>query len=399
MVTIRTQVGILGAGPAGLFLAHLLHRAGIESMVLERRSRYYVERRVRAGVLEHNAAQMLRDAGIGERLDREGLEHGGIHIRFDGESHRIDFKSLTGRTIFVYGQQEIVKDLIAARLDTNAPILFEAEAHTINEIDTDHPAVVFTYEGREQTMECDYIAGCDGSHGIGRVAVHQRGAVTYEHHYPHAWLGILAATPPAVDELIYAYHEHGFALQSMRSPKISRLYLQVPSDETLEGWSPQRIWSELRLRLDQPSLEEGEIMDVGITEMTSYVLEPMQAGRLYLAGDAAHIVPPTGAKGMNLALADVAMLAAGLARQIKHHDGEALHDYSANCLRRVWRAQHFSHFMTHLLHREPGEEPFDARLHLAHLRYLISSRAASASLAENYTGAATAGVNLTEIHP
>ena len=386
------EVGIIGAGPAGLFLAHLLDRAGIESVVLEQRSRYYVERRVRAGVLEQGAAQMLRDAGAGERLDREGLEHGGVHLRFDGESHRIDFHALTGRTITVYGQQEIVKDLIAARVDAGSPIVFEAGATRIGDRRID-----YTHEGRERTLQCDFIAGCDGAHGVGRRTLLERGATVYEHHYPHAWLGILAATPPAVDELIYSYHERGFALQSMRSPEVSRLYLQVASDETLDAWSPERIWSELRTRLDQPNLEDGEILDIGITEMTSLVLEPMQQDGLFLAGDSAHIVPPTGAKGMNLALADAATLAQGLAQRIKNSDDVALREYSARCLQRVWRAQHFSSFMTQLLHREPGEDAFDHRLHLAQLRQLTGSRAAMTSLAESYTGAATGDVTVAQI--
>lgn len=397
-MTLRTTVAIIGAGPAGLLLAHLLHGAGIESVVLESRRRDYIERRVRAGVLEEAAAQLLQDAGVGERLDREGLEHGGIHLRFGGGSHRIDFRELTGRGIVVYGQQEVVKDLVQARLDAKAPILFEAEAREIRGIDEDHPSVRFSHEGRDEWLECDFVAACDGSHGVGRAAMLARGAVTYERNYPHAWLGILAATPPA-DELIYAYHERGFALHSMRSPTVSRLYLQVPADETLESWPVERIWSELRLRLNEPSLEPGEILDVGITGMTSLVLEPMQSEGLFLAGDAAHIVPPTGAKGMNLALADVAVLAAALTDRIKTGQSEGLNSYTLHCLQRVWRAQYFSSFMTQLLHRERLEDAFDDRIHLAQLRYVTSSRAASKSLAENYTGAATAGVSLAKIGP
>jgi p-hydroxybenzoate 3-monooxygenase len=398
-MTLRTTVAIIGAGPAGLLLAHLLYRAGIESVVFESRSRDYIERRVRAGVLEEGAAQLLQDAGVGERLDREGLEHGGIHLRFGGESHRIDLKELTGRGIVVYGQQEVVKDLVQARLAARAPILFEAAAREIRAIDDDHPTVLFSHEGRDDRLECDYVAACDGSHGIGRAAMVARGAVTYERDYPHAWLGILAATPPAADELIYAYHERGFALHSMRTPNVSRLYLQVPADETLDGWPVERIWSELRLRLNEPSLEAGEILDVGITAMTSVVLEPMQSGRLFLAGDAAHIVPPTGAKGMNLALADVIVLAAALTERIKTGKSEGLNSYTLNCLQRVWRAQYFSSFMTQLLHRERLEDAFDDRIHLAQLRYVTSSRAASKSLAENYTGAATGSVSVAKIGP
>ncbi len=398
-MTLHTTVAIIGAGPAGLLLGHLLHRDGVESVVLENRSRDHIERRVRAGVLEAGAAQLLRDAGVGERLDREGLEHGGIHLRFDGESHRIDFKDLTGRSIFVYGQQEVVKDLVQARLDAGAPIMFEAEAREIRGIDEDHPSILFLHEGHDESLECDYVVACDGSHGIGRTAMVARGAVAYERNYPHAWLGILAATPPAADELIYAYHERGFALHSMRSPNVSRLYLQVPSDETLDGWPVERIWSELSLRLNEPSLEHGEVLDIGITAMTSFVLEPMQSGRLFTAGDAAHIVPPTGAKGMNLALADVTVLAAALTEQIRNGTSEALSSYTFHCLPRVWRSQYFSNFMTQLLHRESLEDAFDDQLHVAQLRYLTSSSAASRSLAENYTGAATGSVALAKIGP
>jgi p-hydroxybenzoate 3-monooxygenase len=398
-MTQHTPVAIIGAGPAGLLLAHLLLRAGVESVVLENRSRDYIERRVRAGVLEPGAAQLLRDAGVGARLDREGLEHDGIHVRFDGESHRIDFKELTGRGIFVYGQQEVVKDLIQARVDAKAPILFEARVREIRDIDEEHPSVVFSQGGHDERFECDYVVACDGSHGIGRSAMLERGAVAYERNYPHAWLGILAATPPATDELIYAYHQRGFALHSMRTPSVSRLYLQVPSNEILDTWPDERIWAELRLRLGEPSLEAGEILDVGITAMTSLVIEPMQSGRLLLAGDAAHIVPPTGAKGMNLALADATVLAAALTKRIKDGTAEPLNSYSSDCSSRVWRAQYFSSFMTQLLHRKPHEDEFDDRMHLAQLRYLTSSIAASKSLAENYTGAATGGVAVAKIGP
>jgi p-hydroxybenzoate 3-monooxygenase len=398
-MTLRTSVGIIGAGPAGLLLAHLLQRAGIDSVVLEGRSRDYIEHRVRAGVLEEGAAQLLQDAGVGERLDREGLEHGGIHLRFAGESHRIDFKELTGRGIVVYGQQELIKDLVEARLAAQAPIFFDAAAREVRGIDEDHPTILFSHEGREDRLECDYVAACDGSHGIGRAAMAARGAITYERNYPHAWLGLLAATPPVADELVYAYHDRGFALHSMRSPTVSRLYLQVASDETLDGWPVERIWAELRLRLNEPSLEAGEILDLGITPMTSIVLEPMQSEGLFLAGDAAHIVPPTGAKGMNLALADVAVLAAALSDRIKTGQSEGLNRYTVNCLKRVWRSQYFSSFMTQLLHRERLEDAFDDQIHLAQLRYVTSSKAASKALAENYTGAATAGVSLAKIGP
>ena len=386
---MRTPVGIIGAGPAGLLLSQLLALAGIESVVLENRSRYYVERRVRAGVLEHNAAQLLRDARAGARMDREGLPHAGINLRFGGRRERIDFQELVGRGIHVYGQQEVIKDLIEARMADGGRLLFEAEARRIEGVDGDRPTVVFTQQGHEERLECDFVAACDGAHGVGRPAVVASGAAVYEREYPMAWLGILAPTPPAAHELIYAYHEHGFALHSMRTPEISRLYLQVPRDESLDAWSKDRIWSELRLRLDEPSLEEGEIMDIGITAMTSYVLDPMRAGRLFLAGDAAHIVPPTGAKGMNLALADVAALAAGLVESLQRGSDARLDAYSDGCLRRAWRAEQFSAFMTQLLHRAPLEDAFDHRLHLAQLDHLTSSRAAATALAEGYTGAAS----------
>lgn len=398
-MSLRTSVAVIGAGPAGLLLAHLLHRAGIESMVLETRSRDYIERRVRAGVLEAGAAQLLRDAGVGERLDREGLEHGGIHLRFGGESHRIDFKELTGRGIFVYGQQEVVKDLVRARVAAGAPILFEAEALEILDVDGDHPSVVFMHEGNRDQLQCDYVAACDGSHGIGRAAMLARGAVAYERDYPHAWLGVLAATPPSTDELIYSYHERGFALHSMRSSTISRLYLQVPEGEPLDRWPVERIWAELRLRLDEPLLEAGEILDIGTTAMSGFVLEPLRSGRLFLAGDAAHIVPPTGAKGMNLALADVAVLASALIERIRSGRSEGLDRYTFECLQRVWRAEYFSSFMTQLLHRGALDDAYDHKMHLAQLRYVTSSEAASRSLAENYTGAATGNVALDKVGP
>ena len=387
---MRTQVAIVGAGPAGLMLSHLLAREGIDSVVLENRSREYVERRVRAGVLEHGAAQLLRDSGVGQRLDREGLLHRGIYLQFDGERHHIDFVDLTGRGIFVYGQQEIVKDLIQARLAAGGELVFEAEATRIGDFEHgDRPWVAYRQDGEDRRLECDFVAACDGSHGIGRPTLVARGARAYEREYPHAWLGILARTPPASDELIYAYHERGFALHSMRSPEVSRLYLQVAPDEQLAAWPEERIWNELRLRLAEPSLQAGDVLETGITALRSYVLEPMQAGRLFLAGDAAHIVPPTGAKGMNLALADVATLAAGLRDSLLAGASARLADYSRACSRRVWRAEYFSYFMTQLLHRDAEEDPFAHQLRLAQLRQVTTSAAAATALAENYTAAAT----------
>jgi p-hydroxybenzoate 3-monooxygenase len=381
-----TQVGILGAGPAGLMLSHLLHRQGIESIVLERRSRDYVERRMRAGVLEQGSTELLTSTGVGERMAREGLVHDGIKLRFAGEQHRIDFRQLTGRGITVYGQQEVVKDLIKQRLADGGEIWFEAEATAIEGIEDDHPRIAYRRNGEPATLDCEFVAGCDGSHGIARAALGDESVEVYERSYPFAWLGILANTPPASDELVYAYHERGFALHSMRSPEISRLYLQVDADETMDAWPEQRIWNELRLRLAEPKLQPGEIIEDGITPMRSLVTEPMQRGRLFLGGDAAHIVPATGAKGMNLALADVKVLAEALTAWYRSKSRDLLDRYSSLCLRRVWRAEHFSAWMTALLHRDPADDPFEHKLRLSYLRYITKSQAAATTLAENYVG-------------
>ena len=393
----ETQVGIVGAGPAGLMLSHLLHRLGIESVVLETRSRDYVERRVRAGVLEQGSADLLTSAGVGERMIREGLSHDGINLRFAGEQHRIDFRRLTGRGITVYGQQEVVKDLIKQRLEDGGEIWFETEATAVEAIDGDRPRIVYLEDGVPTTLQCEFVAGCDGSHGVARAALEAipsplvgegqgGGSVSYERSYPFAWLGILAKTPPAADELIYAYHERGFALHSMRSPEISRLYLQVDADETMDAWPEDRVWNELRLRLAEPGLQPGEIIEDSITPMRSLVTEPMQRGRLFLAGDAAHIVPATGAKGMNLALGDVRVLAEALAASYRSKSRDLLERYSEVCLRRVWRAEHFSAWMTALLHRDPEGDPFEHKLRLSYLRYVTTSEAAATTLAENYVG-------------
>jgi len=379
----ETQVGIVGAGPAGLMLSHLLHRQGIESVVLETRSRDYVERRVRAGVLEQGSTDLLTSSGVGERMAREGLSHDGINIRFAGEQHRIDFRRLTGRGITVYGQQEVIKDLIMQRLADGGEIWFETEVSAVEAIDSDHPRVTYRRDSEDAGLTCEFVAGCDGSHGIARAGLE---AKSYERNYPFSWLGILAKTPPASDELIYAAHERGFALHSMRSPEISRLYLQVEADETLAAWPEDRIWDELRLRLAEPSLQPGEIMEAGITPMRSLVIEPMQRGHLFLAGDAAHIVPATGAKGMNLALADVKVLAEALAAWYRSKSHDLLDHYSEACLRRVWRAEHFSAWMTALLHRDPAGDPFEHKLQLSYLRYITTSDAAATTLAENYVG-------------
>jgi p-hydroxybenzoate 3-monooxygenase len=386
---VRTQVAIVGAGPAGLTLAHLLHLQGIDSVVIEARSREYVEHRVRAGVLEQPTVDLLNEVGLGYRLAREGLEHHGTTIRFNRRSHRIDFTELTGSSITVYGQQEVVKDLIAARLDADRPLLFEVADARIDDASTDRPRVSFVHEGNQQVIEADIVAGCDGFHGIARPTVPTDVLTVFERTYPFAWLGILARTHPSSEELIYANHENGFALHSMRSQTVTRQYLQVAPDEDLERWSDARIWAELKNRFDDEAgfdLEEGEIFEKGITPMRSFVAEPMQYGRLFLVGDAAHIVPPTGAKGMNLAIADACVLSHALGAFYATGSNVLLDAYTATCLRRVWRAEHFSWFMTTMLHRPPDQNPFDQRLQLSQLDYVTSSRAAATSLAENYVG-------------
>ena len=370
-------------------LAQLLHLKGIDSVVLEDRSREYVEHRIRAGVLEQGTVDLLHEIGVGERLGREGLAHDGIEIQFAGERHRIDFASLTGgRRITVYGQQEVVKDLIAARLKTGRPLHFEVDDVEISEVDSDFPLIRFGHDDDEIELRCDFIAGCDGFHGVCRDSIPAGVLTAFEREYPFAWLGILAAAAPSNEELIYAHHERGFALHSMRSPEVTRLYLQVRPDENLDEWPDDRIWEELRLRLGLEgwTLNTGEVLEKGITGMRSFVVEPMQHWRLFLAGDAAHIVPATGAKGLNLAVADVRLLAAAIAAWYRDGDGSLLERYSADALRRVWRAQHFSWFMTSMLHRLEGGDEFDSRLQLAQLAYVCSSEKAAASLAENYVG-------------
>ena len=385
---MRTQVGIVGGGPAGLLLAHLLHCQGIESVVLERASRRHCEERIRAGVLEQGSRELLESAGVGERLRREGLVHHGIELRFAGERHRIALTELTGRGITVYGQQEIVKDLIAARLGAGGTIVFEAADVAIEGIAGDRPVIRYRHAGREDAVACDFVAGCDGFHGVSRASVPSGALNESSRTYPFAWLGILAQAPPTSPELVYASHERGFALYSMRSPAITRLYLQCAPDEDATTWSDARLWSELRTRLGAGSgwdLAEGPIVQRGVTPMRSFVAEPMRAGRLFLAGDAAHIVPPTGAKGMNLAINDVRVLAETLVAYYAG-DAAALDRYSPRCLARVWRAEHFSWWMTSMLHRFEGDDAFQRRLQLAQLEYVCGSRAAATSLAENYVG-------------
>ncbi|MCP2256503.1 p-hydroxybenzoate 3-monooxygenase [Streptoalloteichus tenebrarius] len=386
----RTRVGIIGAGPAGLLLGHLLHRQGIDTVVLEARTRDYVERRQRAGILEQGTIDVLRECGAGARMDQEGLRHDGIELRFDRQGHRIDFPSLTGgRSVMVYAQTEVVKDLIALRLEAGAPLLFEAEALAVEDFHSTAPRVRYRHEDAEHVLECDVVVACDGFHGIGRRSLPADALRVFEREYPFSWLGILADVPPSCDELIYAHHERGFALHSMRSPKVSRLYLQVDRDETVDAWSDDRIWDELATRFavdDDWALRWGPITDKGITPMRSFVAEPLRHGRLFLAGDAAHIVPPTGAKGLNLAVADVTVLASALVDWFAHGNETALDSYSDTALRRVWRAEHFSYLMTTMLHRDPREDAFGHRLQLSQLRYTVSSTAAATSLAENYVG-------------
>ena len=370
-------------------LAHLLHLEGIDSVVLEDRSREYVEQRIRAGVLEQGTVDLLTEIGVGERLGREGLVHDGIEIQFTGERHRIDFPSLTGgRRITVYGQQEVVRDLIAARLETGRPLLFEVSNVGVDGFESDSPVVRFRQRGEDVELGCDFIAGCDGFHGVCRDSIPEGVLRAFEREYPFAWLGILAAAPPSNEELIYAYHERGFALHSMRSPSLTRLYLQCRPEEDIAEWPDERIWEELERRLgfEGWTLNTGEILEKGITGMRSFVVEPMQHGRLFLAGDAAHIVPPTGAKGLNLAVADVRLLSRAIAAWYRDGDGALLERYSSAALRRVWRAEHFSWFMTSMLHRLEGGDEFDVKLQLAQLAYVCSSEKAAASLAENYVG-------------
>ena len=385
---MRTQVGIVGAGPAGLMLGQLLAREGIESVVLESRSREYVEHRIRAGVLEQASAQLLREAGVGERMDREGIVHGGIYLQFGGGRHHGRFRELARSVIVIYGQTEVVKDLIAARLAAGLPLLFEAEAAAVHDVESDRPRVEFVHEGARRQLECDVVAGCDGFHGVCRESIPAGTVKTFSREYAFGWLGILAEVAPSMDELVYAHSDRGFALLSLRSPELSRYYVQVSHDEDVAEWPDDRIWEELQLRtaLDGWTLQPGPVLEKGVTGMRSFVSEPMQHGRLFLAGDAAHIVPPTGAKGLNLALRDVEVLAEALVDWYRTGDSSVLAGYSDRCLRRVWRCEHFSWWMTTMLHLHPDRDEFDRKLQLAQLRHVTTSPAAARMLAENYTG-------------
>jgi p-hydroxybenzoate 3-monooxygenase len=384
---MRTQVGIIGAGPAGLMLARLLHLAGIESVIIENRSRNYIENRVRAGLIEHWAADLLTEVGVGDRMKVEGILHWGINIGINGDLHRIDFKALVDKRVTIYGQQEVVKDLVERRLADGGPLLFEVDGVSVHEMTSQGPKIRFTHQGRAQEIECDFIAGCDGFHGITRPSVPDGVLTVFERDYPFGWLGILSESPPPDHELIYSYTDRGFALYTMRSMSLSRLYLQCDHDEDIDGWPDARIWNELQKRLGgSRKLAEGKIVQKGITPMRSFVVEPMQHGRLFLAGDSAHIVPPTGAKGMNLAFADVVVLSRALAAFYKSKRDDGLENYSAACLRRVWYAQRFSWWMTQILHRFPNESAFDRRRQLSDLDYITRSEAASKMLAEQYVG-------------
>jgi p-hydroxybenzoate 3-monooxygenase len=387
---VRTQIGIVGAGPAGLLLGHLLHLNGIDTVIVESRDREYVVDRVRAGVLEQGTVDLLIAIGVGAGLERRGLRHEGVYISFEGRRHRINMAELTGgKAITVYGQNEVVRDLIDARIATARPLYFDAEDVRVCDFDGPTPVIRFRHDDGEHEVRCDFVVGCDGFHGVCRPSIPEGVLTIHERTYPFGWLGILAEAPPSSDELVYTYHDRGFALFSMRSPSITRLYLQVPPDEPIERWSDDAIWNELLRRMTtsdgwQPNV--GPILQKSVTPMRSFVASPMRHGRLFLAGDAAHIVPPTGAKGLNLAASDVLVLARSLKSFYESGSSEWLDRYSAVCLRRVWKAQRFSWWMTTLLHRLPDETPFDRQRQLADLDYLTSSRAAMTSLAEQYVG-------------
>ena len=387
---MQTQVGIIGAGPAGLLLSHVLHLHGIESVVLEKHSKDYIESRVRAGVLEQASVTLLSEVGLGERLQREGMQHHGFEIRFGSRSHRINFDELTdGKGITVYGQQEVVKDIIAARLTAGGQISFEVDKVSIHDQLSEQPFIEYLLAGENHKLKCDFIIGCDGFHGISRKTIPKNVISSFNHTYPFAWLGVLVQAPPSSEELIYSNSLSGFALHRMRSPAITRNYIQCPPDDVIEDWSNDRIWQELHARLETVpdwKLVEGKILEKGITPMRSFVCETMRHGRLYLAGDATHIVPPTGAKGMNLAISDIRFLSQALSDWYRSGCEGLLNSYSTNCLRRVWQGERFSWYMTSLLHTFPDDNRFQHRLQQAELDYLSNSKAASAALAESYVG-------------
>ena len=386
----KTQVGIIGAGPAGLTLSLLLQRQGIKSVILENRSRHYCESRVRAGLLEQNTVDLFDDLGVSERLHQEGLKHHGVYLSFNGKRQRIPFDELTnGRYITIYGQQEVVKDLVKANLERGVPIHFEADATQIEEIESNNPTIHFVQNGENHTLECDYVAACDGFHGIGRKHLPKDSYHEFRIEYPFSWLGILAHAVPSSDELIYAYHERGFALHSLRSETVSRLYIQVSNDDKIENWTDEQIWDELEIRLSDNKgfkLNRGEIFEKSITPMRSFMIDNLQVGRLFLAGDAAHIVPPTGGKGLNLAVADVKILASALTEKYQTNSETQLEQYSNECLRRVWRVQDFSNYMTYLFHKQAEHGSFENLLQKAKFDYIQLSKAQATTIAENYVG-------------
>lgn len=386
---MRTQVGIIGAGPAGLMLSHLLHLQGIDSIILENRSREEIEGTIRAGVLEQGTVDLLNKIGVGDRMMKEGQIHHGIELQFKGQRKRIDMNKLTGgKSIMVYAQHEVIKDLVAARLEAGGQILFNVKDVTLLDYDSSSPKIRYQKDGVLEELQCDFIAGCDGYHGPSRKAIPEKHRIEIKHTYPFGWLGVLAETPPSNPELIYSNHETGFALISTRSPEIQRYYLQVDPKDSIENWSDDRIWTELhqRVDLDGWSLNDGPIIQKNIVAMRSFICETMQYGRLFIAGDAAHIVPPTGAKGLNLAVADVQVLAKGISRHYQDGNSEILERYSEICTRRVWKAQRFSAWMTRMLHRDFTHSPFEYGLQLAELDSVSSSTAAAANLSENYVG-------------
>jgi p-hydroxybenzoate 3-monooxygenase len=387
---MKTQVGIIGAGPSGLLLSQLLHMSGIESVILERRSRDYVLSRIRAGVLEQGLTDMLREAGVGARMDREGEIHEGVEIAFSGKRHRLDLAGLTGgKTVMVYGQTEVTRDLFDARDSAGGTIIHEAEDVTPHDIETDHPWLTWTKDGDTQRLDCDFIAGCDGFHGVSRSCIPADVLRTFEKVYPFGWLGVLSRTPPVAHELVYVNHENGFALCSLRSRTLSRYYIQVPITDNAEDWSDERFWDELKRRLPDDAaatLVTGPSIEKSIAPLRSFVAEPMRHGRLFIAGDAGHIVPPTGAKGLNLAASDIHFLHEGLTRFYHDSDEAGLAAYSARALARIWKAERFSWHMTGLLHLFPEEGGFGRKMQQAELDYIFSSRAAMTAMAENYVG-------------
>jgi p-hydroxybenzoate 3-monooxygenase len=387
---MRTQVGIVGAGPAGLLLSHLLHLEGISSVVLETRTREQIESTIRAGVLEQGTVDLLTEIGVGERMKREGFIHTGIELRFGGQGHRIHLSDLTGgKAITVYAQHEVIKDLVKARVETGGEILFGVSDVSLHGVDTDKPMIRFTQNGEQRELGCDFIAGCDGSQSMSRSSIPENKRSQYQRVYPFGWFGILVEAPPSSEELIYAQHERGFSLVSTRSADVQRLYFQCDPKDSVDNWSDDRIWAELHARLDTAEgsqLNEGRIFQKGIIGMRSFVFEPMQYGNLFLAGDAAHVVPPTGAKGLNLAVGDVKVLSRGLTEFYRSGDRALLSDYSRIALKRVWRAEHFSWWMTSMLHRFPDQDAFQEKIQLAELNNIVNSRAAATMLAENYVG-------------